>query len=59
MGHRVPVTGFASSKLRIGRRFINGLLGGPPAVSLQLDDSSEELYADDRSGIPIEDLTPD
>lgn len=42
-----------------GIRFIKGLLGGPPAVSLQLDDFSEELYADDRSGTPIEDLTPD
>lgn len=42
-----------------GIRFIKGLLGGPPAVSLQLDDFSEELYADDLSGTPIEDLTPD
>lgn len=42
-----------------GIRFIKGLLGGPPALSLQLDDFSEELYSDDRSSIPIEDLTPD
>jgi hypothetical protein len=42
-----------------GIRFIKGLLGGPPAFSLQLDDFSDEFYADDRSGIPIEDLTPD
>ena len=42
-----------------GIRFIKGLLSGPPAVSLQLDDFSEELYADDRSGVPIEDLVPD
>lgn len=42
-----------------GIRFIKGLLGGPPAFSLQLDDFSEELYSEDRSGIPIEDLTPD
>jgi hypothetical protein len=42
-----------------GIRFIKGLLGAAPAVSLQLDDFSEELYAEDRSGIPIEDLAPD
>src|SRR3954466_12469586 len=42
-----------------GIRFIKGLLGAPPAVSLQLDDFSEELYSDDRLSIPIEDLVPD
>ena len=42
-----------------GIRFIKGLLGQPPAISLRLDDFSEELYADDRSGTPIEDLPPD
>jgi hypothetical protein len=42
-----------------GIRFIKGLLSGPPAMSLQLDDFSEELYSDDRSGTPIEDLIPD
>jgi len=42
-----------------GIRFIKGLLGDAPAVALQLDDFSEELYADDRSGTPIEDLIPD
>ena len=42
-----------------GIRFIKGLLGAPPAVALQLDDFSEELYADDRNSPPIEDLTPD
>jgi hypothetical protein len=42
-----------------GVRFIKGLLNGPPAVSLQLDDFSEELYSDDRVGTPIEDLIPD
>ncbi|MGH9444453.1 MAG: radical SAM protein [Terriglobia bacterium] len=42
-----------------GIRFIKGLLSGPPAVSLQLDDFSEELYSEDRSGRPIEDLIPD
>lgn len=42
-----------------GIRFIKGLLADAPAKSLQLDDFSEELYADDQSGIPIEDLVPD
>src|SRR5581483_311570 len=42
-----------------GIRFIKGLLGQPPAVSLHLDDFSEELYSEDRSGVSIEDLPPD
>ena len=42
-----------------GIRFIKGLLSDAPAASLQLDDFAEELYADDRSGTPIEDLIPD
>lgn len=42
-----------------GVRFIKGLLSTAPAISLQLDDFSEELYADDRFGTPIEDLIPD
>ncbi|MGN7126739.1 radical SAM protein [Methylorubrum thiocyanatum] len=42
-----------------GIRFIKGLLSAPPAVALQLDDFSEELYADDIHGQPIEDLIPD
>lgn len=42
-----------------GIRFIKGLLSEAPAVSLQLDDFSEELYSDDRAGTPIEDLIPD
>ncbi|MCU1284058.1 MAG: hypothetical protein JWO13_408 [Acidobacteriales bacterium] len=42
-----------------GIRFIKGLLGEAPAVSLRLDDFSEELYSEDRSGGPIEDLPPD
>jgi hypothetical protein len=42
-----------------GIRFIKGLLGQPPAISLQLDDFSEELYSDDRYGRAIEDLIPD
>lgn len=42
-----------------GIRFIKGLLSSAPAVSLQLDDFSEELYSDDTDGRPIEDLVPD
>ena len=42
-----------------GVRFIKGLLSGPPAIALQLDDFAEELYADDIYGKPIEDLVPD
>src|SRR5437879_5946418 len=42
-----------------GVRFIKGLLNAAPAVSLQLDDFSEELYADDLASTPIEDLIPD
>ena len=42
-----------------GIRFIKGLLSAAPAVSLQLDEFSEELYSDDVSGTPIEDLVPD
>jgi hypothetical protein len=42
-----------------GVRFIKGLLGQAPAVSLQLDEFAEELYSEDRSGTPIEDLIPD
>jgi hypothetical protein len=42
-----------------GIRFIKGLLATPPAVSLKLDDFSEELYSEDRIGAAIEDLVPD
>jgi len=42
-----------------GIRFIKGLLSGPPALSLHLDDFSEELYSDDIAGMPIEDQVPD
>src|SRR6516165_6255204 len=42
-----------------GVRFIKGLLSASPAASLQLDDFSEELYSEDLSGTPIEDLIPD
>lgn len=42
-----------------GIRFIKGLLSNPPAAALQLDDFSDELYADDLFSRPIEDLIPD
>jgi hypothetical protein len=42
-----------------GIRFIKGLLSTPPAVSLKLDDFSEELYSEDQLGTAIEDLVPD
>jgi hypothetical protein len=42
-----------------GIRFIKGLLSGSPAKSLQLDEFSEEFYADDSDSLPIEDLVPD
>lgn len=42
-----------------GIRFIKGLLSGARAASLQLDDFSEELYSEDITGTPIEDLVPD
>jgi len=42
-----------------GVRFIKGLLSTPPALSLQLDEFSEELYSDDHGGLPIEDMVPD
>jgi hypothetical protein len=50
---------FLSESRWRGVRFIKGLLSAAPSVSLQLDDFSEELYAEDRSGTPIEDLIPD
>src|SRR5262245_20228537 len=42
-----------------GIRFIKGLLAQPPAISLQLDEFSEELYSEDTLSTPIEDLVPD
>lgn len=42
-----------------GVRFIKGLLSEAPATSLQLDEFSGELYADDLYSTPIEDLIPD
>ena len=50
---------FLSERRWHGVRFIKGLLSAPPAQSLQLDEFSEELYADDVDGTPIEDLVPD
>ena len=50
---------FASQPQWRGIRFISGLLNKPPAISLQLDDFSEELYSDDQASTPIEDLLPD
>src|SRR5262245_40503165 len=48
----------AESRWRV-IRFIKGLLSQSPADSLQLDDFSDELYADDKQCKPIEDLIPD
>jgi len=42
-----------------GIRFIKGLLTEPPALALQLDRFSDDLYANDVDGTPIEDLVPD
>jgi hypothetical protein len=50
---------FLDEKRWHGIRFIKGLLSEAPATSLQLDEFSEELYADDVVGRPIEDLVPD
>lgn len=50
---------FAAEGRWQGIRFIKGLLSQSPAASLQLDDFSDELYADDHRGQPIEDLIPD
>jgi hypothetical protein len=50
---------FKSERRWQGIRVIKGLLTAAPAVALELDEFSEELYADDTSGRPIEDLVPD
>ncbi len=42
-----------------GVRVIKGLLSAPPAEALHLDEFSGDLYADDVTGTPIEDLIPD
>jgi hypothetical protein len=66
--HRVFVGGIAASLMHErfvddlrwrGVRFIKGLLGEAPAISLGLDPFDDELYADDVNGKPIEDLVPD
>ena len=66
--HRVFVGGIAASLMHEayiseprwrGIRFIKGLLGEAPAVSLGLDPFDEELYAEDVNGKPIEELVPD
>lgn len=71
VGHRsdrVFVGGIAASLMTerfknvpkwAGVRFIAGLLTEAPALSLELDEFSGELYADDLTGTPIEDLIPD
>ena len=65
---RVFVGGIAASLMHqrfldeprwAGVRVIQGLLDQTPAKSLALDAFSEELYADDLNGTPIENLTPD
>ncbi len=50
---------FKSERRWHGIRVIKGLLAEAPAVALGLDEFSEELYADDIHGRPIEDLVPD
>ena len=50
---------FTSESRWSGVRFIKGLLGAAPATSLQLDAFSDEIYADDITGTPIEDYIPD
>lgn len=50
---------FLSESKWQGIRFIKGLLSAAPATALMLDEFSGELYSDDRSGTPIEDLIPD
>ena len=66
--NRVFVGGIAASLMHerfldeqrwSGVRFIKGLLDGPPATALQLDDFAGELYSDDLDGEPIEDRLPD
>lgn len=50
---------FLDERRWTGVRFIKGLLDGPPAQALQLDDFGDELYSDDDMGGAIEDLIPD
>ena len=50
---------FNSESRWTGIRFIQGLLDGPPATSLQLSTEELEFGADDVLGTPIEELIPD
>ena len=63
---RVFVGGIAASLMHeefkreprwAGVRFIKGLLDGPPAAALQLE--NDEFGADDVTGTPIEEMVPD
>lgn len=65
---RVFVGGIAASLMNdtftkepswAGVRFIKGLLVGPPARALQLREQECEFGAEDLTGQPIEELTPD
>ncbi|MCY4166380.1 MAG: radical SAM protein [Gammaproteobacteria bacterium] len=49
---------FVSEPRWAGVRFIKGLLGGPPAASLQLSAKDGEFGSGDLKGTPIEELTP-
>ena len=44
---------FLSEEKWHGIRFIKGLLGDAPAISLQLDEFSEELYSEDSSVLQL------
>ncbi len=66
--NRVFVGGIAASLMHerfvaearwSGVRFIKGLLDGPPASALQLDDFAGEFYSDDYGSKAIEDMIPD
>lgn len=50
---------FMSEPRWAGVRFIKGLLDGPPAIALQLSAEECEFGADDLTGPPIDELTPD
>ena len=65
---RVFVGGIAASLMHseftavprwAGVRFIQGLLDGPPAQSLQLSSQDCEFGSDDLDGAPIDERTPD
>ncbi|MGI8907409.1 MAG: radical SAM protein [Candidatus Sumerlaeaceae bacterium] len=50
---------FTTEKRWAGVRIIKGLLNKAPAISLELDVFAEELYSEDTTSQPIEDLIPD